>query len=796
MRGIVFSRWAAVAVMAITLWAIATDAHASKTMSLTDDIQMSVFIDPIPIAERTKVAKLSPDGRYLLWTTERGLIKENLPEDTIWLVKTSEVDGYLRDRASRALPKVAPLVRMTTYKDGSIISDVRWGDDSSEVYFLATASNGNRQLLKSNLDGVINALTPDSQNVNGYDVRNDEVVYFATSAAVTEQIAKVRRMGGFVSIQSFPDILEPEFDLHHSLLSEVWVARSNKRTRVDDQTTHMPIQVMASFVTQYGSLKDPAISPDGRYVVVPMPVSVIPKDWEQYRAQYQKVGGIKSGMQDALSQRQAPWLIESYSIIDLSTGHSEQLVNAPAGATAWYNGKADTAAWSSNGRLIALPSTFLPIDPSNTNSQSERAQHPCLVIYDVAKRSAQCVLELNKPGNEKDGLIFDKIRFAEADNILDISLYHYGHDDASTDDITYRRGENGTWVLDDSWQDVNGRRPSFKLVVKQDLNVAPKLFAISLDEKVSKIIWNPNPEIDSMDIGEASVFNWKDSMGRPWDGGLVLPPDYIRGKRYPLIIQTHGFDRHAFMTSGTWTTNYAARELAADGFVVLQVGDLRYDSFTAHDLESDVAGYEGAIKGLSQKGIVDPDRIAIAGFSRTFLDVMQILTFGKINIRAASVADGTTGGYLEYVLQDVSDYAGGMRIQAKEYFGAAPYGLGLNAWFAKSPAFNLDRVSAPVLIIDRGLQSVIENWEIYSGLAFLHKPVENLALGEGTHPFTNPGQRLASQGATIDWFRFWLQGYQDPDPAKAEQYQRWEKLCDLQMTANPDKQVFCVGMKR
>jgi len=31
----------------------------------------------------------------------------------------------------------------------------------------------------------------------------------------------------------------------------------------------------------------------------------------------------------------------------------------------------------------------------------------------------------------------------------------------------------------------------------------------------------------------------------------------------------------------------------------------------------------------------------------------------------------------------------------------------------------------------------------------------------------------------MDWFRFWLQGYEDPDPAKAEQYKRWGELRKL-----------------
>jgi len=32
----------------------------------------------------------------------------------------------------------------------------------------------------------------------------------------------------------------------------------------------------------------------------------------------------------------------------------------------------------------------------------------------------------------------------------------------------------------------------------------------------------------------------------------------------------------------------------------------------------------------------------------------------------------------------------------------------------------------------------------------------------------------------VDWFRFWLQDYEDPDPAKAEQYKRWHDLKKMQ----------------
>jgi hypothetical protein len=34
---------------------------------------------------------------------------------------------------------------------------------------------------------------------------------------------------------------------------------------------------------------------------------------------------------------------------------------------------------------------------------------------------------------------------------------------------------------------------------------------------------------------------------------------------------------------------------------------------------------------------------------------------------------------------------------------------------------------------------------------------------------------LTVQGGAVDWFRFWLQDYEDPAPVKNEQYARWRE---------------------
>jgi hypothetical protein len=115
--------------------------------------------------------------------------------------------------------------------------------------------------------------------------------------------------------------------------------------------------------------------------------------------------------------------------------------------------------------------------------------------------------------------------------------------------------------------------------------------------------------------------------------------------------------------------------------------------------------------------------------------------------------------------------------------GRAPIGEGLQQWLKRSPEFNMDRVTAPLLVVASRKQ-ILYNWEPYATLRYLNKPVDLLVLNSTEHVLTNPRVREASQGTNIDWFRFWLQEYEDPDPSKADQYRRWERLKQLQEANN------------
>jgi hypothetical protein len=84
------------------------------------------------------------------------------------------------------------------------------------------------------------------------------------------------------------------------------------------------------------------------------------------------------------------------------------------------------------------------------------------------------------------------------------------------------------------------------------------------------------------------------------------------------------------------------------------------------------------------------------------------------------------------------------------------------------------------LVVAAGGESLLYMmWEPYAGLRYLQKPVDLTLLNTDEHVLTNPAVRMASQGGSVDWFRFWLQDYEDPNPTKADQYARWRELRGL-----------------
>jgi hypothetical protein len=90
---------------------------------------------------------------------------------------------------------------------------------------------------------------------------------------------------------------------------------------------------------------------------------------------------------------------------------------------------------------------------------------------------------------------------------------------------------------------------------------------------------------------------------------------------------------------------------------------------------------------------------------------------------------------------------------------------------------------------------LLAQWEVYSGLRVLNKPVDMIWLRKENAPHieVQPLHRLVSQQAAVDWFTFWLQNTETADPYAREQYARWCNLRRLRDDGQGGTQGGCAA---
>lgn len=745
---------------------------AKRRFTVADDIGLWTFG-----VDGSKPFMFSPDGKYVEVETEHGRLDLNRAEATLRIFRTEDIRQFLVHPDIKGEPSAVWELSKSTYKDAPIISDVHWLADSSGFAFLAKTASGNNELLLADIrTKTAHALTSETQDVTAFDIRDENnFVYTVPSSIIRtralekSQAVSIVATGHFLDDLMFPESLYPLRSQWHDR-SELWAVVEGKSFRVEDKSSGQPIPLYREGQAAL------SLAPDGRSVATALAVANIPQEWEMLYppTPYSIHRRIKAGRQD-LSAIDGQLYVSEYVVIDLCSGKVKPITNTPiADAAGWES--FPSADWSADGQFVVLSNIFVP---SNADTSLSQLSRPCVAVVDLVKGSTSCLERMKGYSSDRyeEGFHWiNSVRFVPgSDSQVIVS---YSMVDGPLGSTTYERASDQSWTATTEAQKPVNHDGSIEVSVKQDLNDPPVLVATDRSTNASRIFLEPNPQLKDIELGEASVFKWIDKRGRDWVGGLYTPPDYVRGRRYPLVIQPHGFLNHLFIPSGLFTSAHAARELAAKGIMVLQVADCPYTA-TPEEASCNVAGYEAAVERLAAEGSVDPNRLGIIGFSRTCYYVMDALTTSTLLFKAASVTSGVLMGYVNYI-EEVDAQGNNLREEPVIY-GAQPFGGGLQPWLKRSPEFNMDKVKTPLQVVAIGAPDVHWMWEPYAALRYLNKPVDLVVLTqEGTHPLTNPAQRMVSQGGTVDWFDFWLNGHEDPDPAKTEQYERWRELRRLQ----------------
>jgi dipeptidyl aminopeptidase/acylaminoacyl peptidase len=514
-----------------------------------------------------------------------------------------------------------------------------------------------------------------------------------------------------------------------------------------------------------------SLSPDGeRLILSYQSAAAIPHAWMENEGVAQT---LHAGM-----------LISLTVMVTLNTNTSTIAIQSP-----WTVG---VPFWSSDSRFFALLSSS-PIGSQWEREEASRhatfveSVHTFVVDSQSLQPSLVKIPALPDPTFDEP-LSFDNgilMLHAAKDVIVRVSLQR-GQWVAETPITLPLEGDHGYSVLG-----TNGR---FVVGSYESPTIPPELYRYDLRTHTLHTLAKINPGFDDVELAHTERISWETAQHYRIEGMLIKPPDFKIGQRYPLVIQTQPGGSEFVCDAGPYGYPSFIPLPLADAEILYLYRTVPAGYSASSDKPHFLPGYPGdigeaalqteiwdsAVDQLSREGIVDLNRVGIIGYSRTGWYTEFALAHGRTHYRAASVADNVQYSLGEYWL---SRRPFGMHA-FEEMYGGSPYGDDLKSWLDYSISFNLGKIHTPLLMEQMGygiqysssaaipvpLASV---FEVFDGLNALHQPVELYYYPNETHQMDHPKARFENLERNLDWFRFWLQGYERPRPQDPEQYVRW-----------------------
>lgn len=705
-----------------------------RRVTVADTIQMNALVPPEAEGASSfdRTGLFSPDRKHFALLVSKGDLRNNTNRYTLLIFDTR--NAFLSGKPEAFL-------RMSSSSNRPAIRDLRWLEDNHTVLFIGEPPRSLPAIYSFDISNrVLAKRTAYRTAIVDYGASDDgSVIVFEADPPGRDIVndSETRRHGFVISGQDLSTILlsgERSAESMALTSRELYVQMRDgeaKKIRMVDGI--WPVLTLS-------------VAPNGKYALVEVFASRIPHAWLEYKNR------ILHEFAAAHRQSEQPSYVETYLLLDTRTAKISSLINTPKD---WRH---DGILWIDGGHSLIVSNSYLPLAGAMTPAERDvRERQPFVVEIALPSRSITPI--------GTDPLVAARWNPVSRDVVLEnrekprqISIYR-----------NHERQWTRVLPVPDSATIAH-----VQLSIQQGMNTPPTVWISNPISGQARLLLNLNPQFAQLCFGWEREINWPATDGRSEQGGLYLPPDYEEGQRYPLVIQTHGFDPTRFWIDGPWSSAFAAQPLAAKDIVVLQIGYDEFGRSTPEEGPRQMAAFEGAIRYLSNAGIVDADRVGIIGFSRTVYHVAYSLTHSKIRFAAATLADGFDGGYFQAIASPSA------AADADAVNGGAPYGSGLQLWMARSPDFNVAHLSSPVRLEAYGMASTIGEWEWYSLLSQMKRPIDYILLPDATHLLVRPWDRMTSLQGNVDWFCFWLRGEADPAPGKSAQYDRWRQLRVMQ----------------
>ncbi len=309
-------------------------------------------------------------------------------------------------------------------------------------------------------------------------------------------------------------------------------------------------------------------------------------------------------------------------------------------------------------------------------------------------------------------------------------------------------------------------------------SVPPRLERVDLDTGLRTVVFDPNHKLAQDGMAELRIeaIEWYDQAGWRFTGHLYLPRSRKEGERLPLFMNYYrcpGYPR------GGYGDEWPLAPLAQSGVAAMCINRAATPrSHTAdEDYEIALSGIREVVSMLDARGIVDVSRVAMGGMS--FGGEVATWVAGKSELLVAvSVANPSVSDFWYWAQAHKAMWRDNAMRRWKL---GAPDETPVR-WRQSSAPYFVDGIRAAYLMQMPEVEFRL-NVELYQRLLRQGTPVDLFVYPHATHRKYQPRQKLTAYERNLDWFRFWLQGYEDSSAAKTRQYRHWRAMRDRQAPA-------------
>ncbi|WP_447736926.1 Atxe2 family lasso peptide isopeptidase [Rhodanobacter soli] len=298
----------------------------------------------------------------------------------------------------------------------------------------------------------------------------------------------------------------------------------------------------------------------------------------------------------------------------------------------------------------------------------------------------------------------------------------------------------------------------------------PRLERVDLESGKRHVLFDPNADLaaDMEHTVQPQLIRWSDGAGHHFTGQFF--PARRTGHGPPPLFVNY-YDCRGFLRGGVGD-EWPFASLAEDGVSALCINHGPWFADAVARYNEGLSAVKSAVDLLASQGKIDRTRVGMGGLS--FGSEIALWVATKSDLLTAVSVTSPPVSPLYFLLNSLKGRS--LAVGLKNVWQLGSPEETPKRWRALSPAYSVDKLHAPLLL------QMPEQEYLYSLDYVIPLLLDNRAdlyvFPNEPHQKFQPKHKLAAYERNIDWFRFWLQGYEDPSLDKREQYEHWHVLRD------------------